>query len=96
MKQIGVRELRQNASEWLRRVADGESYEVTVRGEPVALLGPLPHRDDPMGRLAARGLIGRRARGLSASIEELPPLPAAPPGEPTLSDRLADLRRDER
>ncbi len=91
-----MRELRQNASEWLRRVADGESYEVTVRGEPVALLGPLPHRDDPMGRLAARGLISRSARGLSASIEELPPLPAAPPGTLTLSERLAELRRDER
>ena len=96
MEQIGVRELRQNASEWLRRVADGESYEVTVRGEPVALLGPLPHRDDPMGRLAARGLITRSAKGLSAAIEDLPPLPAAPPDEPTLSERLEELRRDER
>lgn len=96
MEQIGVRELRQNASEWLRRVADGESYEVTVRGEPVALLGPLPHSDDPMGRLAARGLISRNARSLSTSIADLPPLLAAPPGEPTLSERLVELRRDER
>ncbi len=96
MEQIGVRELRQNTSEWLRKVADGGSYEITVRGEPVALLGPLPHRDDPMGRLAARGLIGRNAKGLSTAIQELPPLPAAPPGVPTLSERLAELRRDER
>ncbi|MDE0268645.1 MAG: type II toxin-antitoxin system prevent-host-death family antitoxin [Acidimicrobiaceae bacterium] len=32
MKTIGVRELRQHASRWLRRVAEGETYEITVRG----------------------------------------------------------------
>ena len=63
MKQIGVRELRQNASQWLREVADGESHEVTVRGTPVALLGPLPAADDPIARLAARGLSTQTSRG---------------------------------
>lgn len=38
MTRVGVRELRQQASAILRRVAAGESFEVTDRGRPVALL----------------------------------------------------------
>lgn len=41
MDRIGVRELRQNASRYLRRVARGESLEVTDRGRPVARLVPV-------------------------------------------------------
>lgn len=41
MDRIGVRELRQNASAYLARVASGESIEVTDRGRPVALLVPI-------------------------------------------------------
>jgi prevent-host-death family protein len=40
--QIGVRELRQNLSVYLRQIREqGRSYEVTERGEPVAQLTPL-------------------------------------------------------
>jgi prevent-host-death family protein len=35
---IGIRELRQRASEYLRSVASGETVEVTDRGRPVAML----------------------------------------------------------
>ena len=42
MTSIGVRELRQRASEYLRRVEAGETLEVTDRGRPVALLMPIP------------------------------------------------------
>lgn len=44
MEQIGVRELRQHASRYLARVAAGETFEVTDRGRPVALLAPT-HED---------------------------------------------------
>jgi|SRR5829696_3370078 len=37
-QRIGVRELRQHASKYLRRVAAGESFTVTDRGVPVARL----------------------------------------------------------
>lgn len=37
-EQVGVRELRQNLSVYLRRVAEGETLEVTERGRPVARL----------------------------------------------------------
>jgi prevent-host-death family protein len=42
MTSVGVRELRQSASELLRRVEQGETFEITDRGLPVALLSPLP------------------------------------------------------
>ena len=40
MERIGIRELRQNASEWIRRAHAGERIEVTRRGEVMAVLGP--------------------------------------------------------
>ena len=41
MASIGLRELRQRASEYLRRVEAGQVVEITTRGRPVALLVPL-------------------------------------------------------
>lgn len=41
VKSIGVRELRQQASEYLRQVETGRALEITARGRPVALLVPL-------------------------------------------------------
>lgn len=40
MEAIGLRELRQNASELIRRAEDGEQLVVTVSGRPAAVLGP--------------------------------------------------------
>ena len=39
---VGVRELKQRLSEYLERAARGEGIQVTDRGEPKAILGPLP------------------------------------------------------
>ena len=41
MKAIGVRELRQRASEYLRQVEAGRTLEVTARGRAVARLVPI-------------------------------------------------------
>lgn len=49
MRRIGIRELRQNASKYIRLVKAGETLEVTERDVPVALLTPLPTR--PKSRL---------------------------------------------
>ncbi|MFO7592165.1 MAG: type II toxin-antitoxin system prevent-host-death family antitoxin [Acidimicrobiia bacterium] len=40
MDSIGLRELRQHASEMVRRAEDGEELLVTVAGRPAAVLGP--------------------------------------------------------
>ncbi|MEX1006834.1 MAG: type II toxin-antitoxin system prevent-host-death family antitoxin [Acidimicrobiia bacterium] len=42
MESIGLRELRQNASELVRRAEQGEELLVTVAGRPAAVLGPAP------------------------------------------------------
>jgi prevent-host-death family protein len=40
MESIGLRELRQHASEVVRRAENGEELVVTVSGRPAAVLGP--------------------------------------------------------
>lgn len=40
MGTVGLRELRQNASELVRRVESGEEIEITVAGRPAARLVP--------------------------------------------------------
>lgn len=44
MADVGVRELKQRLSEYLDRAERGELLQVTDRGRPKALLGPLPGR----------------------------------------------------
>jgi prevent-host-death family protein len=91
MASVGVRELRQRASELLRRVEAGETIEVTDRGRPVAMLAPLPDRE-PIERLRATGDLVSSQHDLA----DLPdPLPLGPGQEPP-SSVLARLRRDER
>jgi len=90
MESVGVRELRQRASELLRRVEDGESVQITDRGRPVALLGPLP--DDPLERLRAAGELTSPTAGLA----DLPPALELPAGVEAPSLVLARLRQDER
>lgn len=60
MEQVAVRQLRKNLSQWLRRVRSGEAFEITDRGEPIAVIAPLPESDDPLTILERRGLILRR------------------------------------
>jgi prevent-host-death family protein len=91
MTRVGVRELRQRASELLRLVEQGETVEITDRGRPVALLGPLPE-GSPLERMRAAGEIEAATGG----IDELPAPLRLPAGVPSPSDTLDALRRDER
>lgn len=59
---IGVRELHNHTSEVMRRVAGGESIEVTSHGKPVARLVPVAG-NDPLEDLRRRGLITDPAGG---------------------------------
>jgi prevent-host-death family protein len=54
MASVGIRELRQRASELLRRVEAGETIEITDRGRPVAVISPLPE-GGPIEQLLAAG-----------------------------------------
>jgi prevent-host-death family protein len=42
--EVGLREMRQNASELVRRAEAGEQLTVTVAGRPAAVLGPVAPR----------------------------------------------------
>jgi prevent-host-death family protein len=98
MESIGVRELRQNASKYLDRVKRGESIEVTERGVPVAVLGPVAvHRATLVERLIAEGRM-RPARGdLMEWLEKNPPIPADPDYVgPTATELLIRSREEER
>jgi prevent-host-death family protein len=44
VEQVGLRELRQQASELVRRAEQGEELLVTVSGRPAARLGPASAR----------------------------------------------------
>lgn len=41
---VGLRELRQNASELIRRAEAGETLTITVNGRRAAILGPVDRR----------------------------------------------------
>ena len=89
MTTIGVRELRQRTSEFLRRVEAGETIEVTDRGRPVALLSPI-REASALQRL-------RRSGDLVAATEGELPEPLEPASNVDLpSAALASLRADER
>src|SRR5262249_16010784 len=97
MATVGVRELRQRASELLRRVEAGESIEVTDRGRPVAILAPLP-AGDALKRLRASGggVPGGGEIAGRGDIEDLPdPMPLRDRQE-LPSVILTRLRHDER
>jgi prevent-host-death family protein len=86
-----VRELRQSASELLRRVQAGEIIEITDRGRPVAVLSPLPE-GGPLERLRAGGQIDEAV----GELDELPEPMVLPAGTESPSRVLARLRLSER
>jgi prevent-host-death family protein len=91
MASTGIRELRQRASELLRRVEAGETIEITDRGRPVAVLAPLPDQR-PIDRLRATGDLVPA----EADLKGLPEPLALAAGQEAPSSVLERLRRDER
>ena len=91
-RRVGVRELRQNLTRYLRRVKTGETLEVTEHGQPVAVLAPLPPANESaIDRLIREG----RARPAKGDLLDLGP-PLKLEGGPSLSEILAEQRADER
>jgi prevent-host-death family protein len=88
-RRVGVRAMRQSLSTYLRRVGSGESFEVTARGRPVAVLAPIENAATPLDRLVASG---------RASLPEGDLLDLGPPpklrGAMTLSRALEEQRAE--
>ncbi|WP_448808721.1 type II toxin-antitoxin system prevent-host-death family antitoxin [Agromyces bauzanensis] len=87
MGEVGIRALKQNASEVVAAAAAGESVTITDRGRPVARLVPLGS-----GRLSALVESGR-ARAPRRGAGDLPP---RRPAKADISSELRRARDDER
>ncbi|WP_291525885.1 type II toxin-antitoxin system Phd/YefM family antitoxin [Branchiibius sp. NY16-3462-2] len=83
---VGIRALKQNASQVVAAATAGESVTITDRGRPVARLTPL--EESLLDRLIASGA----ARAPLRSLADLP----APQLEAELSSILQEMREDER
>jgi prevent-host-death family protein len=90
MERIGVRELNQNTSQILARVSNGESFEITDRGRPIARLVPVGADRSTLAKLVAAG------RAVAPTMASAVPLP------PKLGDddldlvaTLADMRDED-
>ena len=87
---VGVRELRQNLSVYLRRVQAGETLEVPEHGRPVARLGPRPV--DPLAAIDRLIAEGRRT---PATVDHRTiGMPPKIPGRP-LSEILQEMRDED-
>lgn len=91
-ERVGIRELRQNLSVYVKRVREeGRAYELTERGEPVARLTPL--EDRPMStieRMIAEG----RATPAKRGWDDMPPPVELPLGRP-LSEIVREMRDED-
>ncbi len=72
MASVGVRDLRDNLSEYLRRVREGELLVITDRGKPIGEIGPSAQgRNVERARsLVRKGLAswnGGKPKGLSGA-----------------------------
>jgi len=100
MRAVGIREMKNKLSEYLRIVAEGETVLVTDRGRVVAQLAPPPahappaiSEDEALGRLAAAGKL-RLPRNRVPSPGAGPV--AGVPGGVDLAALLEDVRSDGR
>jgi len=82
---VGVRELKQHLSAYLRRVEQGETIRITDRGVPKALISPVAGADRLQAGIA-EGWI--RAPTRAARLGEGPRFPS--------DHRTADLLRADR
>lgn len=95
MTEVGVRELKNRLSAYLRRVARGERVVVTMHGKPVAEIWPAgrsrgPDIDADLLRLEAEGRI---------TLSRLPKPREAPPlrrGSGNASRHILEEREEDR
>lgn len=93
MGTVGVKELKNRLTHYLRRAKDGEEVVVTERGQPIALIQsirsaqPAQSLEAQLARLAAQGLVTLPTRRPRAK------LPRARIGGRPISETILDDRR---
>jgi len=85
--EVGVRELHDQLSRYVRHASEGGEIVVTMRGRRVARLAPL-ERVDPLADLRARGLV-RDPAGPKRRIGRRGEVPSTA----SVSDLVAEQRR---
>ena len=78
VEKIGIRELRQRASEWVAKAKGGKVILITDRGQPVARLMPLTPNENARNKLIDDGQLipaaAPRARFSTDDLVSGPPL----------------------
>jgi prevent-host-death family protein len=92
MVSIGIRELRQHASRYVRMAREGRRIAVTDRGKLVAYLVPADEPASGRARLEAAGAY----RPAVGSLLDLLPPPPTPEGDRPLREVVEELRGQER
>ena len=75
MSTVGVKELKNKLTQYLRRTQQGEEIIVTDRGRPIAMLQhidtarPATNRETRLAQLAAQGKVLLPARKLSKRLK---------------------------
>jgi prevent-host-death family protein len=91
VENVGIRELRQNLSVYLRRVARGDEFIVTERGEPVArLTGPEGTAESWLERVRREG----KVRKFDTSVFDAKPPPGYEPDKRDILEILDEMRED--
>lgn len=90
MAEVGIRALKQNASQVVARAKAGEFITITEYGKPVARLVPIGK--SRIDELVEAGLATRPTGKLS----DLPPPAPRKKGQPSASEILRQMRQDER
>lgn len=88
--EVGVRELKQHLSQYLKKVRAGEVLTVTDRGKPVARIGPVPPPNLPPSVL--RAIEEGRMLYRPWRPENLPKPLKMLPGDKTLADYVSEQR----
>lgn len=88
-ERIGIRELRQHASRWVRRAEQGHRIEITNHGRLVATLGPAATGDDPLASMEHAGRLIR-------AVDDWETPPTRTTADRSTTDTLDGLRRRDR
>jgi prevent-host-death family protein len=91
LERVGIRELRDNLKDYLERVENGETIEITKNGRTIGMLVPKP-TGDPVDQLIADGRLLPPRSG-SGTIR-LPRRVQPSPTSPSSSEVLEELRAD--
>lgn len=92
MVSIGIRELRQHASRYVRMAKAGRRIAVTERGTLAAYLVPA---EEPRNLLVRLEAAGEYLPPVGSVLDLLPP-PPVPEGQQPLSEVVRELREQDR